>query len=253
MSNTTPLLLILVFAVAAYWYGKHRALALVGGRRGIRQLHSLPAYYGWLAALTCALPCAVVVVVWAGFQDSVITSLVRTRVGPSSWGWTQAQLGLFMNDVLNVLAGSVPMEQATRRRAPWRGKLYAAARRSPAMRSQAWWWRWPRRVCSSSAAASIRTLRARNAVEKIGEKALLLCSVAGHLHHRRHRAVGAVRIHPVLPLGAWCTNSCSASEWSPQTAMRADQVGSSGQLRRGATVPGHRDDLGHRHADRRSN
>ncbi len=133
MSNTTLFLLILVLAVAAYWYGKQRALALVGGRRGIRQLHSLPAYYGWLAALTCALPCALVVVVWAGFQDSVIASMVRTRVGPELAGLDHAQLGLFMNDVLNVLAGSVPLEQATAGGPPWASKPTRSCAALPAM------------------------------------------------------------------------------------------------------------------------
>ena len=73
-------------------------------------------------------------------------------------------------------------------------------------------------------------LRARNAVEAIGEKALLACSLAGGIRDRRHRAVGGVRVDPVLPRGAGAANSCSALSWSPQTALRADQVGSSGSF-----------------------
>src|SRR5262245_43667928 len=113
MSHTTLLLLIAVLAVATYWYGKQRALALVGGRRGIRQLHSLPSYYGWLTALTCALPCVLVVALWAGFQDSVITSMVQARVGAAVASMDATQLGLFMNDVRNVMSGAVPADQAS--------------------------------------------------------------------------------------------------------------------------------------------
>jgi phosphate transport system permease protein len=228
MSNTTLLLLTLVFAIAAYWYGKHRALAMVGGRRGIRQLHSLPAYYGWLAALVCALPCAVVVLVWAGFQDSVIASMVRTRVGPELVGMDHAQLGLFMNDVLNVLSGSVPMEQAT-----------------PAVRHGVESYTQLRGLAGNSLAGLVVALaaaglffvrrrihpelRARNAVEKVGEKALLLCSVlaifitVGIVLSVLYESIlffRAVPVHEFL----------FGLEWSPQTALRADQVGSSGSF-----------------------
>ena len=54
--------------------------------------------------------------------------------------------------------------------------------------------------------------------------------IAGRIRHARHRAVGGVRIDPVLPRRCRCTSSCSALQWSPQTAMRADQVGSSGSF-----------------------
>ena len=50
--------------------------------------------------------------------------------------------------------------------------------------------------------------------------------------HHRHRSVAAVRGDPVLRQGADSTSFCSVFEWSPQTALRADQVGSLGRLRR---------------------
>jgi phosphate transport system permease protein len=228
MSNTTLLLLILVLAIAAYWYGKHRALAVVGGRRGARQLHSLPTYYGWLAALTCALPCALVVVVWAGFQDSVIASMVRTRVGAELVGMDTAQLGLFMNDVLNVLSGSVPLEQAT-----------------PAVRHGAETYTQLRSLAGNSLAGLVLALaaaglffvrgrirpelRARNVVEMVGEKALLLCSVlaifitVGIVLSVLYESILFFRAVPVH-------HFLFGLEWSPQTALRADQVGSSGSF-----------------------
>ena len=59
----TPAALFVVLvglALVAYWLGKSRALAVVGGSRGMRNLHSLPSYYGALTALWCALPAVVV-------------------------------------------------------------------------------------------------------------------------------------------------------------------------------------------------
>ncbi len=228
MSHTTLFLLIGVLAIAAYWYGRQRALAQVGGRRGIRQLHSLPSYYGWLASLTCALPCVLVVVLWAGFQDSVITSMVGVRVGPELAGRDATQLGLFMNDVRNVLSGAIPADQAS-----------DAARRGAAAYEQL------RGVAGNAltgivlalAAAGLLfmrqrirpALRARNVVEKIGEKALLLCSVVAvfvtvgivlSVLYESYLFFRSVPVHSFL----------FGLEWSPQTAMRDDQVGSSGSF-----------------------
>jgi phosphate transport system permease protein len=228
MSHTTLLLLIVVLAVATYWYGKQRALALVGGRRGIRQLHSLPSYYGWLTAITCALPCVLVVAVWAGFQDSVITSMVQARAGATVAAMDATQLGLFMNDVRNVMSGAVPADQASE-----------AARRGAAAYAQL------RGVAGNALAGLLLALaaiglfivrrritpalRARNVVEKIGEKMLLLCSVVavfvtvGIVLSVLYESIlffRAVPVHSFL----------FGLEWSPQTAMRADQVASSGSF-----------------------
>ena len=41
MSNSVILIGLALLAGAAYWTGKQRSLALVGGTRGIRKLHSL--------------------------------------------------------------------------------------------------------------------------------------------------------------------------------------------------------------------
>jgi phosphate transport system permease protein len=228
MSHTALLLLILVLAVAAYWYGKHRALALVGGRRGIRQLHSLPSYYGWLTALACALPCALILALWAGFQDSVITHMVQARLGADLAAMDHGQLGLFMNDVRNVLSGSVPAEQASgtvRRGAEIYAQLHGIARLALTGL-----------VLALSAAGLLFTrqrirpdLRARNFVERIGEKGLLLCSMlaifvtVGIVLSVLYESILFFRSVPVHDF-------LFGLEWSPQTALRADQVGSSGSF-----------------------
>lgn len=228
MSNGTLLVLLLAMAVVAYWYGKRRALVLVGGRSGIRNLHSLPAYYGWLAALSCALPCLAVVATWAAFQDSVITSMVRARVGAELAGMNAAQLGLYMNDVRNVMSGAVPADHASA--AVRHGaQVYLELRGMAAKALTALVL-----LLGAGAALLVRRrinpeLRARNAVESVGEKALMLCSVAaifvtvGIVLSVLYESIlffRAVPVHKFL----------FGLEWSPQTALRADQVGSSGSF-----------------------
>ncbi len=224
MSTSALLLLIAGMAVLGYWLGKYRSLALVGGGRGIRRLHSLPSYYGLLTALWCAIPCLVVLFIWIAFQNSVIVSLVIGGLGPSA-PTDPVAVGLLMNDVHNLSAGSVPADSVSE---------LARAATANYVRL---------RGTSSLALAGIvivlgllglfwvrsrihPELRARNAVEAIGEKLLLGCSMLAvfvtlgivlSVAYESMRFFRAVPVHEFL----------FGLEWSPQTAMRADQVGSS--------------------------
>jgi phosphate transport system permease protein len=221
-------LLIAVLAVVAYWMGKYRSLAQVGGGKGIRQLHSLPSYYGMLTALWAALPCVLVLVVWSVFQNSIITSLVRDHLADQVLAADPSQLGLFMNDVKNVISGAVPAESAS-------PAVQAAAAEYSKLDSIAglartglvlaigiaglWFMR--RRIHPD--------LRARNAVESAGEKALLLCSLVaifvtvGIVLSVLYESILFFRSVPM-------SDFLFGLSWSPQTAMRADQVGSSGSF-----------------------
>ena len=228
MSYTAIFLLIGALAVLAFWFGKFRSLATVGGGRGIRQLHSLPSYYGWLTALWCALPSLLIVLVWAAFQDSVVTAVVKARLGAEVASMDKAHLSLFMNDVRNVLAGAVPPEMvsdAAQQGAQIYGQLRATAGKALAG------------LVVALAAIGLLVMRrrirpemrARNAVESVGEKALLLCSMVAvfvtvgivlSVLYESMLFFRSVAVHDFL----------FGLNWSPQTALRADQVGSSGSF-----------------------
>jgi phosphate transport system permease protein len=228
MSTTALLLLIAGLAVVAYWLGKYRALSLVGGSRGARRLHSLPSYYGWLTALCLALPCLLVVVVWLGFQGSVVGTLLRAELGTELAGLDPGHVGLFMNDVRNLLAGAIPAEQASA--AVLRGAEVYTQLRSTAAQALTGL------ILAVSAIAVLvlwrkinPDLRARNAVEAIGQKGLLLCSMVAifvTVGIVLSVLVESIRFFQQVPVHEFLFGL----EWSPQTAMRADQVGSSGSF-----------------------
>ncbi|HMA11098.1 MAG TPA: phosphate ABC transporter permease subunit PstC [Steroidobacteraceae bacterium] len=228
MSYAALFLLVAALAVVGYWLGKFRALAVVGGGQGIRKLHSLPAYYGLMTALWAALPCVLVLVVWGAFQEHLIASLVRSHIADQALAADHARMGLFMNDVHNVLAGSVPMESVSepvRAAATEYGHLRDIAARARTGLVLALGviglWLVRRRISAS--------LRARNAVESLGEKALLACSLLaimvtlGILFSVLWESILFFRSVPVHKF-------LFGLQWSPQTALRADQVASSGSF-----------------------
>jgi phosphate transport system permease protein len=223
----TPLLVVLIgLTLLAYAVGKQRAFAVVGGPRGIRNLHSLPSYYGALTALWCAVPALVVLALWLAFQDHIIVRLVTAHLPADVQKLPDAQLGLILNDVRNVVAGNVAPDAA-------RPEVRAAALEYLQLRDAS-------RLALTGLvialgliaivlvrAKIVATFRARNAVEKIMEWALIGCSLVAVLTTLgiiASVAIEAMRFFAKVPwyeflFGLHC---------SPQTAIRADQVGSSG-------------------------
>ena len=224
MTHSVLLVALAILVVIAFWVGKARALSLAGGSS--RNLHSLPGYYGLLTALWCAIPALIVMSVWSLGQDAILTHLVTTSM-PTTLQLAQGSShDLLLNEIRNVVAGNVPAELA-------RPEVVTAAREYSRLRG----------IADLSLAALVLvvalfglfvvrarlapTLRARNAVERIVELLLLACSTIAvfvtlgivlSVVYESLRFFHAVPVHEFL-LGL---------DWSPQTAIRADQVGSSG-------------------------
>jgi phosphate transport system permease protein len=220
------IVVILLLASIAFQWAKHRAISLVGGTRGIRNLHSLPAYYGMYVALWCALPALAVLGVWHLFGDRVVIGMVLAQMPLAFQNLPADQAGLLLNDLRNVVAGAIPMDTV-------RPEIVAAAHHWQQLNAQS-------AVAGGLLALSVaiivgvlalRTvrsdLRARNRVEKMAEWALLASSgiavltTVGILASVLYEAIHF--FHFVSPI-----DFLFGTTWSPQMAMRDDQVGSSG-------------------------
>src|SRR3954468_18018876 len=107
----TPAALFIALAllsIGAFWIGKSRSLALVGGTRGVRNLHSLPGHYGLMTAMWCALPALAVIGLWLTFQDAIILHLITRHLPAGVRDLPSNELSLVINDLRNLVAGNVP-------------------------------------------------------------------------------------------------------------------------------------------------
>ena len=228
MTPAVLLVLLLCLTIAAFWIGKSRALACVGGARGIRDLHSLPGHYGLMTALWCALPALLIVAVWLSFQESILVTLVKSHFPPQVRSLPQDQLGLVLNDMRNVVDGNIQASTVT-------PAVAAAAAEYSQLRSLAYW----AMAVLAISASIIGTLlirsrispqmRARNAYEKAVEWLLFACSTIAVLTTIGivfSVLVEAIRFFEAVPV----QNFIFGLKWSPQMAIRADQVGSSGSF-----------------------
>jgi len=222
-------LLILILAsltLIGHLLGRRRALALTGSGVAPRKLHSLPQYYGFYVALWCAVPALLVFALWIALEGRVIEALLIDSLPRESQQLAPERLGLLLNDVRNLAAGDAISGEAD-------PALVAAARRYVNLRQTAraglvvtvlalgllglaWAWR---RISPE--------LRAIHKVEKALRAFLLIASTVAVF-----TTIGivlsllfeALRFFSRVPVSEFLFGL----SWSPQTALRADQVGSSG-------------------------
>ena len=228
MQPATLALVLLALSVAAFYFGRDRALAAAGGPRRTVRLHSLPGYYGYYAAIWCLLPACGLILLWLVVEPQVIAALVVKSLPEAEQALPPGRLDLFLNNVRNLAAGNaMPGEvDGTLLDAARALQEYSrASRRMLAIASLglavlcgviAW-----RRIAPE--------FRARNQVEGvllgllIAASSIAIVTTIGIVLSVLFEAIRFFREVPV-------TEFLFGLNWSPQTAIRADQVGSSGSF-----------------------
>lgn len=85
MSPTIPILLALAFALIGWLVARARAWAIRRDERAAgRDLHSLPVYHAWYAALWIAIPALLFAVVWASISPGLVINQVLADPAASS-------------------------------------------------------------------------------------------------------------------------------------------------------------------------
>ncbi len=227
MSITILLPTLAVLTFIGFYLGRSRAVVEAGGN--VRHLHSRPNYYGYYVAIWVGVPSLLMVVAWLAFEGRVIDSLVMAAVsGSLTDGLDRAGLQLLLNDIQNLADESVvsrdvgPELQAA-------ADHYAGLTQTGALS-----------LFAAALAAGIAgmtharlritpDMRARTAVERAITAALILCSTIAIL-----TTVGIV-LSLLFETMRFFGKVSPAEflfglEWSPQTALRDDQVGASGSF-----------------------
>jgi phosphate transport system permease protein len=102
MTVLLVILVLLALAAAGFVLGRQRALSLAG--RNPRLLHSLPAYYGWHAALMALIPALLLLVVWVVVQPMIVQRAVTDTL-PQAMVADATALELTMADMRRLAGG----------------------------------------------------------------------------------------------------------------------------------------------------
>lgn len=226
MEPSTILFAITGLAACAYVAGRQRAILI--GARADQKCHSLPGYHGAYLALWCGLPLILLFAAWQVFEPSYLRAQVYASLPPEVADTSADTLGLVYNDIRNLVEGNIvsgePSEtvlagaEAYREAQAGSRRILSAGLLVLGILVFVYAWR---RIAPA--------FRARNRVEKSVEYLLVAASLIAIL-----TTIGifvsvlfeAIRFFQQISL----VDFLFGLEWSPQTAIREDQVGSSGSF-----------------------
>lgn len=226
MQPLTLLTTLIALAVFAFVIGRGRAMMQSQAIGGARNLASLPFYYGMLTALWCALPSLLVLGLWQLLDARLIEWLVIAKLPAEMRALPADELGLLLNTVSNIAQGHLPSANQP-------AELLAAADSLQAIQTT-------NALAVTGIVLSLGVvgllfgwtkiapqLRARQKVESafswmlLGSSCLAILTTVGIVFSVLFESLQFFR--SVSPF-----EFLFGTQWSPQMAMRADQVGSSG-------------------------
>jgi phosphate transport system permease protein len=221
--NALYLLLLAAIASAGYVCGRTRGASFYTTGSAP---HSLPSYHGWFVAISAALPMLLLFVVWSVAAPKIIEAQGLAELPAAMQPTDDLSRATVGRELQNAMAGGALAEQASpeiRHAAETMQWLHAASgwallAGGLALGALGFMWAMSRQRPQ---------FRARNVVEHVMIWVLIACSVVAIL-----TTIGIVlsvlfetlRFFSKYP---WY-DFLFGTQWSPQIALRADQVGQSG-------------------------
>ncbi len=224
MSTSVILAALLMMSAFAYYVGHRRAYEIAGGSP--RHLHSLPAYHGLYVAVWCGLPSILIVLLWSSLAPWITDQVLIANLPADAASLDVGKRALLLSDLKRYAAGEIVGREIT-------PGLQAAAESYARARAVSGF-----AMASVAGLAAIGGLalsrrlvglglRARNKVESVLKVVMMAASTIAIL-----TTIGifmslifeTVRFFDKVPFFDFLLGL----KWSPQTALRADQVAATG-------------------------
>ena len=223
MQSLTLLLLILLLCTLGFFLGRGRALAVSGQRS--QALHSRPRYHGLYVALWCGLPSLALAILWLLFEPALAESLIVSSLNAEQQALPPERLSRLLLDIRRFAESGETADPALAEAVQRYASLILIGNLAlfgTAIAAALAGLYWARQKISLE-------LRARNRVERIFYAIMIAASTIAIL-----TTLGIVlslifeslRFFARVPI----TDFLFGLHWSPQTALRADQVGASGSF-----------------------
>ena len=228
MSPLALVLTVLGLAALGWFAARARGLAFAGAARGGAagaRPHSLPAYHGWYVALWAAVPALLFIAVWTPVSSSLVMDAVMEHPAAATLPPFEMQKAAILRDARDIAGGAktasfypeanqlAPVWAQTQGRYRLIGAVVALLL-----------------AFAGGAFAFSRVsphFRARTRVERLVMGLLLVASLIAIL---TTAGIVASLLFESLRFFSMVNpvEFLFGTNWSPQTAMRADQAGSSG-------------------------
>ena len=228
MQTSTVFLVLVALSFVGFLVGRKRSHAVAAGVGGMHLLHSLPKHYGYMAALWAGLPALLLLVLWMAFEARVVHNLVVAELPAQVQQLHHSELGLYYNQIVSYATGSSDATLLDENQLSAAEHYRELMSNSGLMKALL--------VCLVAIIGAFMAvqrvspaLRARNHVENIFKWILFTCSfiaVLTTLGIVLSVLFEALRFFQSIPV----TDFLFGLQWSPQMAIRIDQVAASGSF-----------------------
>ncbi len=228
MQTTTVFLVLVALCVVSFLTGRKRSKILAMQAGSLTSLHSLPNHYGYMAAIWAGLPALLVLLLWMGFESSILHKAVVSHLPPAVQELPEEELGLYYNQVQSFAKGvidSAELDETQIAAATYYSKTASSFSQLKATMVFL--------VAILGTLLALRRVtllfRARNHVERVFEWLLFSCSfvaVVTTLGIVLSVLFEAIRFFQIVPL----SDFLFGLQWSPQMAIRENQVAASGSF-----------------------
>ena len=228
MQTSTVFLVLITLSFVSFIAGRKRSHNVAAHEGGMHLLHSLPKHYGYMASLWAALPALLLLVLWMGFEPRMIHNMVVADLPASVQQLQHSELGLYYNQIVSYALGSSNADLLDEVQVAAASQYLELKSTSGGMKALL-----VSLVAVMGGLLAVQriapALRARNHVEGIFKWILFACSfiaVLITLGIVLSVLFEALRFFQTIPL----TDFLFGLQWSPQMAIRADQVAASGSF-----------------------
>jgi len=216
MPGVFLVLALLALTSVGYQWGRGRAIAMGG-----REVHSRPRYHGYYVALWCGLPALLLLAGWWMAEPAVVRHLVVAGLPAES---APERVDLLFNEIRNVARhGAAPSSAVVAEAAQHFQEIGRTAFAVKATLALA--------LAVLGLIVGLRAISpnlwARNKVERVATMALVVSSTVAvftTIGIILSLLIESLRFFSAVPV----TEFLFGLRWSPQMAIRADQVASSG-------------------------
>lgn len=228
MQTSTVFLVLIALCAISFYLGRKRSKFIGKQVGGVSRLHSLPKHYGYMAAAWAAIPGLLVLGLWVGAQESMVQNSVESGFPDAVRALSVEERGLYYNEILAHVNGTLDASDLDAAQLTGAERYQQLTQTLGFAKAAVVF-----AVALLGAGLAIRRFapefRARNHVESILTWLLFGCSFLAVL-----TTVGivlsvlfeATRFFQTVPVHKFLFGL----EWSPQMAIRADQVGATGSF-----------------------
>ncbi|MFK7975072.1 MAG: phosphate ABC transporter permease subunit PstC [Halioglobus sp.] len=228
MQSSSIILVLVALCMVSFYLGRKRSKVLGARAGGVTALHSLPKHYGYLAAAWTAIPGFLILSLWLGFESKIVYQYVSAEFPPAVAALSDDELGLYYNEILAVAGGAADAAQADAAQLA-AAQRYTAVSETLGHAKAAMVFAVALLGCGLTLRRFSIALRARNQIESIFTWILFSCSfiaVLTTLGIVLSVLFEATRFFSSVPV----LDFLFGLDWSPQMAIRADQVAASGSF-----------------------